>query len=104
MPSKWSSIRTIVSLDRPDATRPRTTMASLSLRLYQKTDPKADFAVLLENKKTKNSLLFQAGTVATLSQPETDAIRGDYYGRLLDAYACLGVLQVCPRKYFKCSY
>lgn len=98
MPSKWSSIRTIVSLDRPDATRPRTTMASLSLRLYQKTDPKADFAVLLENKKTKNSLLFQAGTVATLSQPETDAIRGDYYGRLLDAYACLGVLQVCPRE------
>lgn len=66
MPSKWESIRTRVSPDRPNATRPRTTMASLSLRLYQKTDPKADFAVLLENKKSKNSLLFQAGTVATL--------------------------------------
>nr|XP_045612351.1 synaptojanin-1-like isoform X2 [Procambarus clarkii] len=72
-------------------------MAALALRLYQKTDPNVDFGVLLENKKSKNSLLFQAGTVATLSQPETDAIRGDHYGRLLDAYACLGVLQVCPR-------
>lgn len=41
-------------------------MATLGLRLYQKTDPNSDFAVLLENKKTKNSLLFQAGTVATL--------------------------------------
>ncbi|XP_066988662.1 synaptojanin-1 isoform X3 [Macrobrachium rosenbergii] len=72
-------------------------MATLNLRVYQKVDQNADFAVLLENKKTKNSLLFQAGTVATLSQPETDAIRGDYYSRLLDAYGCLGVLQVCPR-------
>ncbi|XP_063592185.1 synaptojanin-1-like [Penaeus indicus] len=98
MPSKWNGLRTILSPDGLDATRRGTTMASLALRLYQKTDPKADFAVLLENKKTKNSLLFQAGTVATLSQPETDAIRGDYYGRLLDAYACLGVLQVCPRE------
>ncbi|XP_066988660.1 synaptojanin-1 isoform X2 [Macrobrachium rosenbergii] len=73
-------------------------MATLNLRVYQKVDQNADFAVLLENKKTKNSLLFQAGTVATLSQPETDAIRGDYYSRLLDAYGCLGVLQVCPRE------
>ncbi|KAK7065945.1 hypothetical protein SK128_003131 [Halocaridina rubra] len=74
-------------------------MATLNLRVYQKIDPNADFAVLLENKKTKNSLLFQAGTVAPLSQPETDAIRGDYYGRLLDTYGCLGVLQVCPSKF-----
>ncbi|KAK3880880.1 hypothetical protein Pcinc_014656 [Petrolisthes cinctipes] len=73
-------------------------MASLGLRLYQKNDPNADFAILLENKKTKNSLLFQAGTVATLTQPETDAIRGDHYARVLDAYGCLGVLQVCPRE------
>lgn len=43
-------------------------MATLGLRLYQKTDPNADFAVLLENKKTKSSLLFQAGTVATLCE------------------------------------
>ncbi|KAK8735010.1 hypothetical protein OTU49_005783, partial [Cherax quadricarinatus] len=73
-------------------------MAALALRVYQKTDPKAEFSVLLENKKSKTSLLLQAGTVSTLSQPETDVIRGDHYGRLLDAYACLGVLQVCPRE------
>lgn len=46
------------------------TMATLGLRLYQKTDPNSDFAILLENKKTKNSLLFQAGTVATLCKCE----------------------------------
>ncbi|CAL4124452.1 unnamed protein product, partial [Meganyctiphanes norvegica] len=73
-------------------------MASLAFRVYQKTNPDQDFAILLENKKTKNSLLFQAGTVATLSQPETDAVRGDHYGRILDAYGCLGVLQYCPRE------
>lgn len=32
------------------------------------------------------------------AQPETDAIRADQYGRILDSYGCLGVLQVCPSK------
>lgn len=77
MPSKWNGLRTMLSPDGPDATGRRTTMASLGLRLYQKTDPKADFAVLLENKKTKNSLLFQAGTVATLCKfAKGEEIRG----------------------------
>ncbi|KAB7506172.1 hypothetical protein Anas_00216 [Armadillidium nasatum] len=71
-------------------------MASLSLRVYQKINPSVEFSVLLENKKLKESLLFQAGAISALTQPETDAIRGDHYGRLMDVYGCLGVLQVCP--------
>ncbi|XP_076055462.1 synaptojanin isoform X2 [Oratosquilla oratoria] len=75
-------------------------MATLGLRLYQKTDANADFAVLLENKKAKTSLLFQAGTIATLTHPETDAIRSDFHCRLLDCHGCLGVLQFCPPIHF----
>lgn len=59
------NVRRTVLGDSSDVVR---TMASLGLRLYQKTDPKVDFAVLLENKKAKTSLLFQAGTVATLCE------------------------------------
>ena len=43
-------------------------MATLGLRIYQKVDVDAQFSVLLENKKLKTSLLFQAGTVAELSK------------------------------------
>ena len=38
--------------------------------------------------------------IVLLDQPETDAIRGDHYSRLLDTYGCLGVLQSCPSKFF----
>ena len=41
-------------------------MATLGFRVYQKIDPSSQFSVLLENKKIKTSLLFQAGTVAEL--------------------------------------
>ncbi|XP_018020970.1 synaptojanin-1 isoform X2 [Hyalella azteca] len=71
-------------------------MASLSLRIYQKLDESTEFSVLLENKRLKTSLLFQAGTVAELGQAETDAIRSDHFSRLADSYGCLGVLQRCP--------
>lgn len=64
----WDSVRRSVMLADSSGGDVVRTMASLGLRLYQKTDPSADFAVLLENKKSKNSLLFQAGTVATLSK------------------------------------
>ncbi|MCL4123585.1 UNVERIFIED_CONTAM: hypothetical protein GTU68_052599 [Idotea baltica] len=76
-------------------------MASLSLRVYQKINPNAEFSILLENKKSKESLLFQAGTVSSLAQPETDSIRGEHYGRIMDIYGCLGVLQVCPSECHK---
>lgn len=43
-------------------------MATLNFRAYQKIDQNVPYSVLLENKKHKTSLLFQAGTVAELSK------------------------------------
>ncbi|XP_054578423.1 synaptojanin-2 isoform X2 [Eptesicus fuscus] len=64
---------------------------SKGLRLLGR--PEAGGSVLLEARGRGDGLLFEAGTVATLAPAEKEVIRGQY-GKLTDAYGCLGALRL----------
>lgn len=67
---------------------------SKGLRLLGRLEAAAgDSSVLLEARGRDDGLLFEAGTVATLAPEEKEVIRGDY-GKLTDAYGCLGELRL----------
>ncbi|XP_029799117.1 synaptojanin-2 [Suricata suricatta] len=50
-------------------------------------------SVLLEARGRGDCLLFEAGTVATLAPEEKEVIKGQY-GKITDAYGCLGELRL----------
>ncbi|KAM6432743.1 synaptojanin-2 [Rhynochetos jubatus] len=64
---------------------------SKGLRLLWKQEPGP--SALLEARTRQDCLLLEAGTVAALTPEEKDAIKGQYE-KLMDAYGCLGELQV----------
>ncbi|XP_019604918.2 synaptojanin-2 isoform X5 [Rhinolophus sinicus] len=66
---------------------------SKGLRLLGRLDASGDSSVLLEARGRRDCLLFEAGTVATLAPEEKEVIRGQY-GKLTDAYGCLGELRL----------
>ncbi|XP_036079096.1 synaptojanin-2 isoform X4 [Rousettus aegyptiacus] len=66
---------------------------SKGLRLLRRLQAAGDSSVLLEARGRGDCLLFEAGTVATLAPEEKEVIRGQY-GKLTDAYGCLGELRV----------
>ncbi|XP_068926416.1 synaptojanin-2 isoform X2 [Petaurus breviceps papuanus] len=66
---------------------------SKGLRLLRRLEPPGDSSILLEARSRHDCLLFEAGTVATLSPEEKEVIKGQY-GKLIDAYGCLGELRL----------
>ncbi|XP_050497506.1 synaptojanin-1 isoform X1 [Diabrotica virgifera virgifera] len=62
-------------------------------RVYEKSDPPSPHSVLLERKGEENTLLFESQAVAVLSVQETEAVKKQYT-KIIDAYGCLGVLQL----------
>ncbi|XP_077031541.1 synaptojanin-2 isoform X3 [Agelaius phoeniceus] len=64
---------------------------SKGLRLLWKQEPGP--SALLEARSRQDCLLLEAGTVAALTPEEKDAIKGQYE-KLMDAYGCLGELQL----------
>ncbi|XP_069866482.1 synaptojanin-2 isoform X2 [Dipodomys merriami] len=66
---------------------------SKGLRLLGRLEPAGGSSVLLEARGRGDALLFEAGTVATLAPEEKEVIRGQY-GKLTDAYGCLGELRL----------
>ncbi|KAJ7409635.1 Synaptojanin-2 [Willisornis vidua] len=64
---------------------------SKGLRLLWKQEPGP--SALLEARSRQDCLLLEAGTVAALTPEEKDAIKGQYE-KLIDAYGCLGELQL----------
>ncbi|XP_065536700.1 synaptojanin-2 isoform X2 [Lathamus discolor] len=64
---------------------------SKGLRLLWKQEPGP--SALLESRTRQDCLLLEAGTVAALTPEEKDAIKGQYE-KLVDAYGCLGELQL----------
>ncbi|XP_036622994.1 synaptojanin-2 isoform X2 [Trichosurus vulpecula] len=64
---------------------------SKGLRLLQRLP--GDSSILLEARSRPDCLLFEAGTVATLTPEEKEVIKGQYV-KLIDAYGCLGELRL----------
>ncbi|GLV43240.1 Synaptojanin [Carabus blaptoides fortunei] len=62
-------------------------------RVLEKSSPPKPVSVLLEHKNKEEALLFESRVVAVLSAQETESIRKNYT-KVLDAYGCLGVLQL----------
>uniref|UniRef100_A0A2K6N0R6 Synaptojanin-2 n=1 Tax=Rhinopithecus bieti TaxID=61621 RepID=A0A2K6N0R6_RHIBE len=62
-------------------------------RLLGRLGAAGDCSVLLEARGRSDCLLFEAGTVATLAPEEKEVIKGQY-GKLTDAYGCLGELRL----------
>ncbi|XP_022914943.1 synaptojanin-1 [Onthophagus taurus] len=62
-------------------------------RVLEKSQPPNPHSVLLEYRGKENTLLFESQAVAVLSVQETEAVRKQYT-KILDAYGCLGVLQL----------
>ncbi|XP_053316832.1 synaptojanin-2 [Spea bombifrons] len=65
---------------------------SKGLKLHVKQDP-ACYSLLLESRSREDCLLFESGTVATLTPDEKESIKGQYE-RLQEAYGCLGELRL----------
>ncbi|XP_068087951.1 synaptojanin-2 isoform X2 [Hyperolius riggenbachi] len=65
---------------------------SKGLKLHIKQDP-ACYSVLLESRSREDCLLFESGTVATLTPEEKEAIKGQYE-KVQEAYGCLGELRI----------
>ncbi|XP_031549964.1 synaptojanin-1-like [Actinia tenebrosa] len=63
-----------------------------SFTCYTKTD-KDPVSILLECKHRTETLLFESGAIAQLSQLETETIKKNYT-KVVDAYGCLGVLKI----------
>ncbi|XP_057594645.1 synaptojanin-2 isoform X2 [Hippopotamus amphibius kiboko] len=66
---------------------------SKGLRLLGRLEASRESSVLLEARGRGDCLLFEAGTVATLAPEEKEVIKGQY-GKLTDAYGCLGELRL----------
>ncbi|CAG9759926.1 unnamed protein product [Ceutorhynchus assimilis] len=64
-----------------------------AFRVLEKSVPPSPHSVLLEHKAKENTLLFESQAVAVLSVQETEAVKKQYT-KILDAYGCLGVLQL----------
>ncbi|XP_028579612.2 synaptojanin-2 isoform X2 [Podarcis muralis] len=64
---------------------------SKGLRVLWKQEPTA--SALLEARGRQDCLLLEAGTMATLTPEEKEEIKGQYE-KLIDAYGCLGELQL----------
>ncbi|XP_033341433.1 synaptojanin [Megalopta genalis] len=62
-------------------------------RVYEKLKPPSPHSLILEQRNRKETVLFEAQAVAVLSAEETESLKGKYT-KLLDAYGCLGVLQL----------
>nr|XP_033793075.1 synaptojanin-2 isoform X1 [Geotrypetes seraphini] len=66
---------------------------SKGLKVRVKPAGESGLSVLLESRCREDCLLLEAGTAATLTPEEKEAIIGQYE-RLQDAYGCLGMLQL----------
>ncbi|VEN37200.1 unnamed protein product, partial [Callosobruchus maculatus] len=64
-----------------------------AFRVFEKSKPPNPHSVLLEHKNKQNTLLFESQAIAVLSSQEIETIKKQYT-KLLDAYGCLGVLQI----------
>ncbi|XP_044740871.1 synaptojanin-1 [Chrysoperla carnea] len=64
-----------------------------SLRVLEKNNAPNPFSVILLDRKQTSKLLFESGVVAVLSTSEYDQVKKNYT-KVVDAYACLGVLQI----------
>jgi len=62
-------------------------------RVFEKANPPNPYSILLEQRHKDETLLFESQAVAVLSPQETDSMKKQY-SKLLDAYGCLGVLQL----------
>ncbi|KAF5300952.1 hypothetical protein FQA39_LY10922, partial [Lamprigera yunnana] len=62
-------------------------------RVLEKSKPSSPHSILLEHRGKEESLLFEAEAVAVLSSQETEAVK-KLYTKILEAYGCLGVLQL----------
>ncbi|XP_046485385.1 synaptojanin-1 isoform X1 [Neodiprion pinetum] len=62
-------------------------------RIYEKLKPPSPHSLLLEQRNRKDTVLFESQAVAVLSAQETESLKSQYV-KLLDAYGCLGVLQL----------
>ncbi|OAD59092.1 Synaptojanin-1 [Eufriesea mexicana] len=62
-------------------------------RVYEKLKPPSPHSLILEQRNRKETVLFESQAVAVLSAEETDTLKWKYT-KLLDAYGCLGVLQL----------
>ncbi|XP_031839390.1 synaptojanin isoform X2 [Nomia melanderi] len=62
-------------------------------RVYEKLKPPSPHSLILEQRNRKETVLFEAQAVAVLSAEETESLKSKYT-KLLDAYGCLGVLQL----------
>ncbi|CAG2054275.1 unnamed protein product [Timema podura] len=73
---------------------PSLTMAmGKSFRVFEKVSPPNPYSILLEQRNRDETLLFESQAVAVLSNQETEFVKR-LYTKLLDAYGCLGVLQL----------
>nr|CAD7392934.1 unnamed protein product [Timema cristinae] len=73
---------------------PSLTMAmGKSFRVFEKVSPPNPYSILLEQRSRDETLLFESQAVAVLSNQETESVKR-LYTKLLDAYGCLGVLQL----------
>ncbi|CAG9816875.1 unnamed protein product [Phaedon cochleariae] len=62
-------------------------------RVFEKSKPPSPHSVLLEHRGKEDTILFESQAVAVLSAQETEAVKKQYT-KILDAYGCLGVLQL----------
>ncbi|XP_015111284.1 synaptojanin-1 [Diachasma alloeum] len=62
-------------------------------RIYEKLKPPSPHSLILEHRNRKDTVLFESQAVAVLSAQETESLKVQYT-KLLDAYGCLGVLQL----------
>ncbi|XP_019753624.1 synaptojanin-1 [Dendroctonus ponderosae] len=64
-----------------------------AFRVFEKSIPASPHSVLLEHKAKEETLLFESQAVAVLSVLEIEVVKKQYT-KILDAYGCLGVLQL----------
>ncbi|EFA11114.1 LOW QUALITY PROTEIN: synaptojanin-1 [Tribolium castaneum] len=61
--------------------------------VLEKSKPPNPHSVLLQRRGKDETLLFESQAVAVLSTPEMEVVKKEYT-KILDAYGCLGVLQL----------
>ncbi|XP_031787323.1 synaptojanin-1 isoform X1 [Nasonia vitripennis] len=62
-------------------------------RVYEKLKPPNPYSIIMEHRNYSETLLFESQAVAVLTAHETDSLKTQYT-KLLEAYGCLGVLQL----------
>ncbi|XP_037087422.1 synaptojanin-1-like [Pollicipes pollicipes] len=72
-------------------------------KIFHKINPPNPYSVLMEQKNKHEAVLFESQAVALLEPQEVDAIKKQYT-RLMDAYGCLGVLQLSTNDQFCLLY